>query len=54
MDISKNLVLVKGKDCTEDIRKWEYKDGRIIITFNNGACYTYAYYNVVFYNIAEA
>jgi len=49
MDISKNLVLVKGKDCTEDIRKWEYKDGRIIITFNNGACYTYAYYNVVFY-----
>ena len=33
MNINKNLVLVKGKDRTEDIHKWEYRDGRIVITF---------------------
>lgn len=49
MNINKNLVLVKGKDRTKDIRKWEYRDGRIVITYEDGACFRYAYYNVKFF-----
>lgn len=49
MNINKNLVLVKGKDCTKDILKWEYRDGRIVITFRGGARFPYAHYNVEFF-----
>lgn len=49
MNINKNLVMVKGKDRTKDIYKWEYRNGRVIITYKDGACFPYAYYNVEFF-----
>ena len=49
MNIDKNLILVKGKDCTKDIRSWEYRNGKIVVTFNNCASFSYAYYNVEFF-----
>ena len=48
MKINKNMVLVKGKDCTKDILRWEYRDGRIVITYRNGASFPYTHYNVEF------
>jgi hypothetical protein len=49
MNIDKNMILVKGQDRTKDIRTWEYHDGRIVVTFNDGASFPYAHYNVEFY-----
>ena len=49
MDINKNLIMVKGKDRTKDIRTWKYQDNRIKITFNDGATFPYSPQNVTFY-----
>lgn len=49
MNIDKNLVLIKGQDRTKDIRTWKYRDSRIVVTFNDGATFEYAYYNVEFF-----
>lgn len=49
MNTDKNLILVKGKDKTADIKSWKYEDGRIVITFQNGRSFRYGHYNVEFY-----
>lgn len=49
MNIDKNLILIKGQDRTKDIRTWEYCDRRIVVTFNDGASFPYAHYNVEFF-----
>jgi hypothetical protein len=49
MNLDRNLVMVKGQDRTKDIRTWTYKNKRIVITYNDGAVFPYAYYNVEFF-----
>lgn len=49
MNTDRNLILVKSKDKTADIKSWEYRDGRIVITFQNGRSFPYGHYNVEFY-----
>lgn len=53
MNIEKNLILLKGQDCTKDILNWKYEKGNYIITFNEGSIYKYAYSSVEFFKDPE-
>jgi len=41
-----NLVIIKGKDHTEDILRVAQEAGRILVTYKNGKSYPYAPRNV--------
>lgn len=49
MDIYNNMIIVKEKIKTKDIRSCQYNNqtGKYEITFNNGKTYSYAHHNVV-------
>ncbi len=49
MNINKNLVLVNNQDRTKDIRSYVSRDGRFIITFNDGATFPYSYSSIEFF-----
>ena len=49
MNTDKYLILVKGEDKTAEIKSWEYADGRILVTYQNGCSYPYGHYNVGFF-----
>jgi len=42
------MVLVNGKDRTKDIRSYERRDGRFVITFNDGATFPYSNSSIEF------
>lgn len=48
MKINKNLVLVSNQDRTKDIRSYERRDGRFMITFNDGATFPYSNSSIEF------
>lgn len=50
IDINKNLILVKDKDQTADIARWEYASGQILITYIRGSkTYPFNSGNVYFF-----
>ena len=48
MNIDKYLILLKGQDRTKDIRSYAKSDGRVVVTFNDGNSFPYAYNNFEF------
>jgi len=46
MNPRKTLIIVKGEDCTKNVLRVITKDGRTIVTYNNGKSYRYAPRNV--------
>lgn len=40
------LILIKGEDKTKDVKKSPYRDGKYLVTFNNGMTFSYGYNSV--------
>lgn len=45
-----NLVIIKGKDHTDDILRVVQKGGRTVVTYKSGKSYRYAQYNVEWFS----